>query len=64
MAHEMVAQNMLRTYEEKYVLLEQEKSFSVTKCLQQIEIPDFLHMWGLILSYHLPSHIRSTTLSV
>ena len=44
----MVPQNMLRTYKVKYVFPEKnvgsDDSFDVTKCLQQIEIPDLLHM--------------------
>ena len=44
----MVAQNMLRTYEIKWVVSEKKSgfgnSFDVTKCLQQFEIHDLLHM--------------------
>ena len=45
----MVAQNMLRMYDVKKGLFREKKigfddSFDATKCLQQIEIPDLLHM--------------------
>ena len=44
----MVAQNMLRMYEVKYVFSEKlfgfGDSFDVTKCLQQFEMPDVWHM--------------------
>ena len=43
----MVAQNKLRTYEIKKVFAKKKRfydSFYVTKCLQQIEIPDILHI--------------------
>ena len=44
-----VTQSMLRTYEVKQVFSEREKigfndSAEVTECIQQIEIPNFLHM--------------------
>ena len=44
----MVAQHMLRTHDVKSVFFERKKmefdeSFDVTKCLQQIEIPDIWH---------------------
>ena len=45
---EMVAQNMVRMYDVKKVIAEKKiefhDSFHVTKCLQQIEIPDLLLM--------------------
>ena len=44
----MVAQNMLHAYDVKQVFSETffgfDESFDVTKCLQQIETPDLLHM--------------------
>ena len=44
----MVAQNMLRTYDVKQVFSENNfgfnDSFDVTKCPQQIEMPDLLNM--------------------
>ena len=44
----MVDQNMLRTYQVKYIFsdkkIEFDYSVDVTKCLHQIEIPDLLHM--------------------
>ena len=41
----MVGQNKLHTYAVKQVFSEQNFGFDdVTKCLQQIEIPDSLHM--------------------
>ena len=48
--YKMVAQNMLRTYDVKQVILANvgfDNSFDVTKCLQQIEIPDLLCMCAL-----------------
>ena len=46
--YKMVAQNLLRTYDENYVFTEKkigfDDSFDVTKCLQIIEMPDLLHM--------------------
>ena len=46
--NKMVAQNMLHTYEAKYVFIEQKIEFDtsvdVTKCPQQIEILDLLHI--------------------
>ena len=46
--YKMVAQNMLRKTEVKYVFSEKkigfDDYFDVAKCLQQIEIPDLLHM--------------------
>ena len=47
----MVAQIMLRTYKVKNIFSEKKNgffdSFDLTKCLQQIEIPNFLHMSAL-----------------
>ena len=45
----MVAQNMLRMYDVKKVFFRKKKigfddSFDVTKCLQQLEMPDLLHI--------------------
>ena len=44
----MVAQNMLRMFDVKKGLFRKKPGFDdisdVTKCLQQIELPDFLHM--------------------
>ena len=44
----MVAQNMLCTYEVNWAFFEKkiglDESFDVTKCFQQIEISDLLHM--------------------
>ena len=44
----MVAQNMLRTYQVKWVFprkrLRFDDYFVITKCLQQIEISSLLHM--------------------
>ena len=44
----MVAQNMLRTYDVKYVFSEIkigfDYTFNVTKCLQQIEMPNLFYM--------------------
>ena len=44
----MVTQNMLRTYEVKWVSSAKkigfDDSFDVTKCFKQIEIPYLLHM--------------------
>ena len=44
----MVAQKMLRMYDVRKVFSEKkvgfDDSFDVTKCLQQIEMPDLLHM--------------------
>ena len=43
----MVAQNMLRMYEVKYVFPKKigfGNSFELTKCIQQIEISDLLHL--------------------
>ena len=46
--YRVVAQNMLRTYEVKEVFSEKntrfDDSFLISKCHQQIEIPDLLHM--------------------
>ena len=48
MLNEKIAQNMLRTYDVKYGFSNKkfgfDDSFDVTKCLQQIEMPDLLHM--------------------
>ena len=43
--YEMVAQNMLRTFDVEYDFFREKKigfdnSFDVTRCIQQIEIPD------------------------
>ena len=44
----MIAQNMLRTYKGKLILLknnfEFDDTFDVTKCLKQIDLPDLFHM--------------------
>ena len=45
----MVAHFMLRTYDVNKAFFEKKKiefddSFDVTKCLQQIEMPDLLHV--------------------
>ena len=60
--YKMVAQNMLRTYEVKEVFSEKkyqiDGSFIVSKCLQQIEIPDLLHMCAPCSE--LPSNIICT----
>ena len=44
----MIAHFMLRTYDENKVFfdkkIEFDDSFDVTKCLQQIEMPDLLHL--------------------
>ena len=43
----MGAQNMVRMYDEKGFFRKQigvDDSFDVAKCLQQIEIPDLLHV--------------------
>ena len=57
----MVAQNMLRTYGVKYVFSEKEigydSSFDVTKCLEQIEMSDLLHMCAK--GYEQPSNIKT-----
>ena len=58
----MAAQNILRTNEVKYVFSEENKigfdySFDVTKCLQQLEIPDLFHMCAPCSE--LPSDIRT-----
>ena len=46
--YEMVVQNMLRTYDVKGLFREKkigfEVSFDVTKCFQQIKMPDLVHM--------------------
>ena len=46
--YKMVAQNILRTFEEKEVCSETnfgfDGSFDVTKCHQQIEIPELFNM--------------------
>ena len=55
----MVAQNMLRTYKVKKFFPEKkikiDDSIDVAKCLQQIEIPDLLHMCAPCSA--LPSYI-------
>ena len=42
----IAAQNMLRTFDVKFPkkIFGFDDSFDITKCLQQIEIPDLLHM--------------------
>ena len=43
----MVAQNMLRTYDVKKVFSDKigfDDSFNETKCLQQITMPDLIHV--------------------
>ena len=39
----MIAQNILRTFTKKYMGFD--VFFDVTKCIQQIEIPELLHMF-------------------
>ena len=46
--YKMLAQNMLRTYDINKVFFEKkiefDDSLDATKCLQQIEMPDLLHV--------------------
>ena len=55
-----MVQNMYRKHEEKWVFSERKKiefdlSVNVTECLQQIEIPNLLHMCAQC--FDLPFHI-------
>ena len=48
----MVAHFTLRTKDVNKVPPGFDDSFGVTKCLQQIDIPDLLHKAHRVLSYH------------